>query len=635
MVPALSLASYGLCLLAAVFALPGWMVNRQPPALGALLVVAAFAGYLVWRCVERPGDSFLARLDLGLVLACGLAFLCAASGSARGVAPGVLLVALGVFAAVQAGVGAVQLLRDGAFHPGGWWSEELRSLYAERFLSRARGTFLNPNQLAWVMNAGLLFCLAFCFWGKVRVWGRILLLYFAGVFLAVLFFTGSRGGMLSMVCGLGMLLLVSLLAVAVSLRRHRGVAVAVAIIGIAAFCVAGYLVYSSVWVAQGRVQIDSTGDWRYHFLDYAWRQFQSAPWLGEGAGSYRYAARLYRAWWQGEDAIFAHDDWAQLLGEYGFAGFALGLVAVLVLLGGVVMRFLVVTRIATRSGRSPLDNAAALYLGAAAAGVAFCTHSLVDFNLHIPANALLAACIFGLGASWCPELERSRVAAGVSGGLGFLLLLGCTVGLAWYGAKFAVADYRGLLAANAFRRGDLQTARREVEWGLAANSEDPELLMTRGRILTAVDPGEVEEPLSEDVLDENPEDTEISKFDPSEADDGKQAELLQAAVVDMRKAVLLRPRERDYRQQLAGALLSADDAKGAAHEALEAVVLDSRIGYFYGTYGDVLEQQEKLEEAGRVYQIGAGLPNSGDLGLRFELLQEEIEMGLGPLKSEE
>ena len=82
---------------------------------------------------------------------------------------------------------------------------------------------------------------------------------------------------------------------------------------------------------------------------------------------------------------YAHNDYLQGLAELGIVGFAI----LAVLLGALVREFI-------RAIRRSVQPALALAAAGALADVA--AHSFTDFNLHIPANALVAAWIAGIAS---------------------------------------------------------------------------------------------------------------------------------------------------------------------------------------------------------------------------------------------
>jgi O-antigen ligase len=119
----------------------------------------------------------------------------------------------------------------------------------------------------------------------------------------------------------------------------------------------------------------------------ALQMFQSAPWVGLGGGSFRTAFPEFRPQ-EVSDKFYdhAHNDWAQILAEFGIVGAAL----VAILLGSSYINLLVALR--QRSNRTALGTAFAACCGM----TAILIHGFADFNLQIPGNALLFSVLFAL-----------------------------------------------------------------------------------------------------------------------------------------------------------------------------------------------------------------------------------------------
>ena len=75
---------------------------------------------------------------------------------------------------------------------------------------RASGFYICPNHLAGLLEILALFALSVLFWGRGRVWVRIVAAYAVVICLVGLATTGSRGGYLSTVFALSMFAIVSL-----------------------------------------------------------------------------------------------------------------------------------------------------------------------------------------------------------------------------------------------------------------------------------------------------------------------------------------------------------------------------------------------------------------------------------------
>ena len=121
---------------------------------------------------------------------------------------------------------------------------------------------------------------------------------------------------------------------------------------------------------------------------------------GCGLGAYEPSFVRYQTVAPMQTVNFAHNDYLQVLAETGAAGFALVLaMGIWVSLGAV--------RTAAEA-----ENSQARYVALACCGslTAIWLHSLVDFNLYVPANSMVAAWVLGLaeGVRRRPERVGSR-----------------------------------------------------------------------------------------------------------------------------------------------------------------------------------------------------------------------------------
>jgi len=126
------------------------------------------------------------------------------------------------------------------------------------------------------------------------------------------------------------------------------------------------------------------------------RMFRAHPWLGTGLGSYEIVAPRYRR--QPSDLLWdhAHNDYAEALAETGLAGAVL-------MVWSLALFFNSAFRTSHSALGSTLDLGPwtfnSLRFGAALGVCGLLVHSFVDFNLHIPANALCFAVCAGLASS--------------------------------------------------------------------------------------------------------------------------------------------------------------------------------------------------------------------------------------------
>jgi len=122
--------------------------------------------------------------------------------------------------------------------------------------------------------------------------------------------------------------------------------------------------------------------------------FFSAPLLGTGLGSYGFVSPLREG--PRRATFFAHNDYAQLLAEGGLVAGA----GLLLLAAGLAVTL-------WRTFRLPVRErmlAAGVWAGLAALAL----HSFYDWNLHVPANRLLACLLAGLALAITPLVPAHR-----------------------------------------------------------------------------------------------------------------------------------------------------------------------------------------------------------------------------------
>jgi len=123
------------------------------------------------------------------------------------------------------------------------------------------------------------------------------------------------------------------------------------------------------------------------------------PWAGIGLGGFSYAFTRLQHMKLTYVFDFAHCDYLQFAIELGVPCAA----AIFALIAWLALH---VSR-AARRARSKFTRAAAL--GSFSGIVALLVHSAADFNLYIPANALVFACLLGLGyAQWLQDTAESN-----------------------------------------------------------------------------------------------------------------------------------------------------------------------------------------------------------------------------------
>ena len=137
-----------------------------------------------------------------------------------------------------------------------------------------------------------------------------------------------------------------------------------------------------------------TTDGRVQIWKETIRLIGAYKWTGTGLGAYEYGLYPFKKFGPDLTVNFAHNDYLQIFAELGLVGG--GLVAVLA--GWIFWKPLSV--LLQRDSKHW-----ALALGLLGSFVAIGLHSIVDFNLYIPANALAVAWLAGIAVS--PALKET------------------------------------------------------------------------------------------------------------------------------------------------------------------------------------------------------------------------------------
>jgi O-antigen ligase len=260
----------------------------------------------------------------------------------------------------------------------------------------ASGTYILRNHLGGFLEMLLPLGLAYTLTSRLKAVTKVFLGYASLVILAGIAVTISRGTYASTAVALLLFFGVLLFH-----RTYRLPALALLVVVVAAG--AYYLPRSfpvqarlkPVLEGQGRIEQDS----RVLLWQAAIRIWHENPWWGVGPAHYDYRFRQVRPVEVQLRPAWAHNDYLNTLAEWGLVG--VGLVAsALVLLGlGVLKTWRFVRGKPKGLGEERNSNRFAFVLGASLGLVAILVHSVVDFNMHIPANAILAITLMALLSS--------------------------------------------------------------------------------------------------------------------------------------------------------------------------------------------------------------------------------------------
>jgi O-antigen ligase len=237
------------------------------------------------------------------------------------------------------------------------------------------GPYVNRNHFAGFAELLIPMALVPLVLGKVRRERQFLVVLFAVVPIIALFLSASRGGIVSFV--IEMVILFSLLLI----RRIQAKALLVG--GMVVLCA----VLAVSWIGMQQVlqkfsaarRTEVSVGKRAAMRRDTWHIFLDHPVVGTGLGTLERVFPPYDSAYDGLVVNHAHNDYLEALAETGILG---GLCCAW-FLGVLLWNSLKgITDLGTSFG--PVLNLAGL-IGCSGILV----HSLVDFNLHIPANALL------------------------------------------------------------------------------------------------------------------------------------------------------------------------------------------------------------------------------------------------------
>jgi len=211
---------------------------------------------------------------------------------------------------------------------------------------------------------------------------------------SALILSHSRGGILAV---FGALFIVAILG----MLWHRKSTVERSILVIVALLVASAVYWQGTGSLIERVATMKVGeDERIQVWNSTIDMIADRPLFGVGANNYLWGFPAYRDGARPEVFVnHAHNDYLELLAEYGLVGAVLAGLPVLLILASMLDGF--------RERHDPLSRG--LLFGALTACIAFLLHAFVEFNFHIPANAGYFFVLLAMGVA-AARIERPEPA---------------------------------------------------------------------------------------------------------------------------------------------------------------------------------------------------------------------------------
>jgi O-antigen ligase len=392
-----------------------WLIERPKflfPPLG--WAVLAFAGYAIGRYLTCDVE-YVGRQELLRILVYTAVFFIVLNNLHRQESTQVIAFTLFGLAVVISFYAIYQFATKSDLV----WNEN------SGYRGRGSGTYICPNHLAGFLEMLLPLAVAYAIVGRGKPLTKILVAYAALVMTAGIAVTASRGSWVAASIALAGL---TLLLLANRSFRIPALVLLVLLIGGGLFASTKTDFFKRRFTHAGDVDMNA----RLALWNSAARMWRDHVWFGVGPGHYDLRFRSYRPLTVQLRPDRAHNEYVNLIADWGVTGgvivaAALGLLAV-----GVVKVWKNVQRDGGTFSSNQSDKFA-FVLGATGGLFALALHSIVDFNLHIPANAIIAVTLMALLTShWRFATERFWFSVRLPGQSAVtLILLASGIYLGW------------------------------------------------------------------------------------------------------------------------------------------------------------------------------------------------------------
>jgi O-antigen ligase len=357
------------------------------------------------------------------------------------------------------------------------------------------GLFPSSNHLCGFLELTAFPLLALALYKGMHSFVRLVCVLVFAAAVAGIALSTSRGGL---AFGLGLLVLGGILAVLRAGHRagnhpaNRRAGSPVLAGFIALLAAAGYLASRALEDKFGEGRIFANLNGRTGMWQRAIEQWQLSPITGTGARSYEYYERSFRdlrtdwTFWNEVDidAVFTHNDWLQVLADYGLVGLLLT-IAVLFTHTWRGLTFALSQSDDPAGGRTLFpDYRGPLSIGITAGLCAFALHCAGDFHMHVGVNVLTAGMLLGMlanpGEPDSRRLHSSPVTASPSrlpAGVALVLSAAAATLMLAATPRMAAGDWHFRRALTEFSNAESLEGYLRAAAGFAksadANPEDP------------------------------------------------------------------------------------------------------------------------------------------------------------------
>ncbi|MBK8093742.1 MAG: O-antigen ligase family protein [Verrucomicrobiaceae bacterium] len=561
--------------LAGLLAAVRWRIKLTfPPSDLCLATTLLFALYITARAIFSP-VAVWAREDVFILCAALVAYLLTVTACSH---PRVRMGLIYVLLALTVGNLAV-----GMIHFSGHWDFHIVPGFA-RFegsggAGRVGGFYNNANHLASFLSMVLFMCAGWMLFGRAGTAMRLFLGFVLLTIATGTALTVSRGAVLGAAAGVAVFGVLGLWMVWQT-QRHLFKWMLIGGTLLLGLGTAVLWKVNEEMLVRRTQENSATKDIRSVIWPSAVAQNAEAPLLGAGSRMFYSGCVRYRdprmAGYNGE-ALFAHNEYLQMLADYGWIGLLLlaALVAVHFIQG---LRFLhwFAHRKFIRTGQLS-GTTLALTLGSLAALAASFTHAIVEFHWHIPAVAVTGAILLGFLANpgFDADADSSRGPRMPWARLGMKLAsLAASLALVFCSLIWGAADYHAGVSAVLKSKKDAAGA---LEHLLRAGDIDPhnaEVFFLRGV-------------------------AHLDQWSPTKSE-SERHRLLEAGLSDLRRACALNAHQYLYQLALSDALRATghmEEALSAIHRAMDLAPLYEEPRVALAIYLHSLRRYEEAEMA--------------------------------------
>ncbi len=351
-----------------------------PPICWAVL---AFTGYAIWR-YSTSDIEYVARQELVRIIVYAFLFFAVLNNLHGQASIQIITFSLITLAVGISFFAIYQFITD---------SDRVWHVF-KPYKHRASGTFISPNHLGGFLELLLPLALAYTLVSRLKTVGKVFLGYAVLMLVTGIAVTVSRGSWFSTT--LALLIFFGVLFFFDRYRLPSFIFLFLMLMALGFFFPKTYVFQVRIKQLFAHGKIDD--DLRFELWRPAVKVWNENRWCGAGPGHYDFRFRKYRPQYVQLQPDRAHNDFLNAVVDWGIVGAAI-IASAWALLGLGVLRTLPFVRAAPSDIGESKSNKFAFILGGSLGLAAVLFHSSVDFNFHIPANAMLAITLMALLSS--------------------------------------------------------------------------------------------------------------------------------------------------------------------------------------------------------------------------------------------